>query len=328
MSGIPGNGAGMGPAHPLSLVAAPVTSPERQGLPPAEEHAAPGVAEILPPGAPADAPHVLHRPALPQDRGPVEEAGREPGVDAEWLSRALAGALRQLKAHRVRLDHLLQTQRRFASDASHELLTPIAALRLQLEEARLHPDKTVLQELLRDSLEDLDRLQAIVADLLVLARIGSGPPGAPVGTDLAEVVLAEVAGRRPRPCITTRLAANLPVGAADHEVRRLVRNLLDNAQCHAIDLVLVETHRDGEFAELSVDDDGDGVAPADRERVFGWFTRADGARSRVHGGTGLGLAIVHDIAESYGGSVGVTDSAAGGARFLLRLPLAEQALIA
>ncbi|MEV7808070.1 ATP-binding protein [Microbispora sp. NPDC088329] len=117
------------------------------------------------------------------------------------------------------------------------------------------------------------------------------------------------------------------INAVDHEIRRLIRNLLDNAQRHARGLVLVEARRDGEFAELSVDD-GDGVELSDREWVFGWFTRADGARSRSLGGTGLGLAIVHDIAESHNGTVGVTDSATGGARFVLRLPLAVQALIA
>jgi signal transduction histidine kinase len=106
-------------------------------------------------------------------------------------------------------------------------------------------------------------------------------------------------------------------------VRRAVTNLVENALRHARAKVQVTIERDDRCWVLRVDDDGDGIASEDRERVFERFVRLDDARSRDEGGSGLGLAIVAEIAEILGGEVEITDSPLGGARFSLALPAAE-----
>ncbi|MFD8963568.1 ATP-binding protein [Streptomyces sp. NPDC059568] len=149
--------------------------------------------------------------------------------------------------------------------------------------------------------------------------------------DLDEVVLAEV--RRQRGLTATgidarRVSAGRVRGDAG-ALRRVVRNLLDNARRHAAHQVRVAlTERDG-TVELTVSDDGAGIPPADRARVFERFTRLDEARSREAGGSGLGLAIVGKIVTSHGGSVHADEDPSpdngglGGARLVIRLPSAE-----
>ncbi|MEO3807735.1 HAMP domain-containing sensor histidine kinase [Sphaerisporangium sp. B11E5] len=248
----------------------------------------------------------------------------EPPGDDEVarLARTVNGTLERLENAKERMELALTQQRRFASDASHELRTPVAGLRAQLEEAMLHPDETDLRDLLTRTLRDTDRLQAIITDLLLLAKIGAGAPAAMTEVDLAEAVRLEVRRRDDRLPVQVRLTPGVLVNAVETQISRALTNLLDNAQRHARGLVLVEVRRAGDFAELSVDDDGDGVAEADRERIFERFTRLDASRSRDRGGTGLGLALVRDIARAHGGTITAGASCAGGARFLLRLPLA------
>ncbi|WP_440103402.1 sensor histidine kinase [Streptosporangium sp. H16] len=242
------------------------------------------------------------------------------------LALATGNLLKRLESARSRVDQSLIQQRRFVSDASHELFTPIAGLRTLLEEARLHPDETDLDELLADALEGVDRLQRIVTDLLVLAKVGAHTPDAFVNVDLGEMVRAAISRRDNGVPVRLRLAPGVRANVIDAEITRLLANLLDNAQRHARHAVLVEVCRNGRYGELAVTDDGDGIAAADRERVFERFTRLDTARCRNRGGTGLGLTIARDIAESHRGTIDVEDSSTGGARFVLRLPLAVHEL--
>jgi signal transduction histidine kinase len=107
-----------------------------------------------------------------------------------------------------------------------------------------------------------------------------------------------------------------------NSLRRLVVNLLDNAERHAGSRIEVTLHQLDHHVELTVADDGPGIPSADRERIFERFARIDEARSRDRGGTGLGLAIARDIAVSHGGSIDVTNRTGGGARFVARLPAA------
>ncbi|RCG26503.1 sensor histidine kinase [Sphaerisporangium album] len=241
------------------------------------------------------------------------------------LARTVNSTLERLENARGRMEEVLAQQRRFASDASHELRTPVAGLRVQLEEARMYPEETDLRELVDHSLRDVDRLQAIISDLLLLARVGGGEPRARDDVDLAESVHMEVSRRKDRLPTQLRLAPGVVVKAVDTQIARVLTNLLDNAQRHAKRLVLVEVCRDETHAELIVTDDGDGIAEADRERIFERFTRLDASRCRDKGGTGLGLAIVRDIARAHDGTIEVGTSHAGGARFVLRLPLAASA---
>ncbi|GGK89333.1 two-component sensor histidine kinase [Sphaerisporangium melleum] len=250
-----------------------------------------------------------------------EPAGED---EISRLAHTINGTLSRLERAQARTEQALEHQRRFAADASHELRTPVAGLRAQLEEAQLHPDDTDLRELLDRSLRDLDRLQSIILDLLLLDRVGAAtcPPRACV--DLAELVRAETARR---PSGAPRLDLLLTPGVRVHAVRtqldRVLVNLLDNAVRHARTAVTVTVRRAERSAELVVDDDGEGIAVADRERIFQRFTRLDAARSRDKGGTGLGLAIADGVVRGHGGEIVVDASPDGGARFVVRLPLSR-----
>jgi len=250
---------------------------------------------------------------------------RDPhGESAISLSAGSAeSVLRQLADARGELERSSDRQRRFLADASHELLTPLAGLRAQLEEARLRPDETDLAELVVHTLRDVDRLQTVVSDLLALLKAGTQPSQGARLADLAELVLAQVAGQAPRTPTLLQLTPGALIHAIEHEIHRLLGNLLDNAQRHARSRVLVEVRQEGAHAELAVSDDGDGIAEADRERIFEPFARLDESRCRSRGGPGLGLAIAREIVRAHGGTISVEDAREGGARFVVRLPLAE-----
>jgi signal transduction histidine kinase len=239
------------------------------------------------------------------------------------LARTVNSTLARIEEAKRATESALLRQRQFAADAAHELRTPLAGLRAELEEAQLHPDQTDLADVLQRTLTDVDRLQAIIADLLLLAKLGANAPMEQRPVDLAVLVEQEVSQRRQRVDVRLRLEPGVTVDGVRSQLSRLVANLLDNAQRHAGHAVQVEVCRGGAGAELSVSDDGTGIPLAERERVFERFTRLDSARSRDHGGTGLGLAIAHEIAIAHGGTLRVTDSPEGGARFVLRLPLAK-----
>lgn len=226
-----------------------------------------------------------------------------------------------------RLEQAVRVRRQFVTDASHELRTPLAGLRLQLEEARLHPGDTDLDQLLDCLLGDTARLQQIVTDLLYLAGVDAEVAVMRERVNVAALVRAELKPRAARDRLPTELVLQegVVVRVVGHQLSRALANLLDNAQRHAEHTVCVEVCRDGDNALLVVSDDGAGIAEPDRERIFERFTRLDAARSRDRGGTGLGLAITSDVVHAHGGTIEVGRSVAGGARFELRLPLAEAA---
>lgn len=219
----------------------------------------------------------------------------------------------------ARLERSAQQQRQFASDASHELRTPIAGLRAQLESAQLYPDDTDLEALVDSALRDTDRLEAIITDLLLLARIGSRVDVAREPVDLADLVRQELDVRTDKLPTRVDLAEGVVVQGVRLQLARVLTNLLDNAQRHAETMVKVVVSKEGSTAVLAVENDGQEIAEADRERIFERFTRLDAARSRDAGGTGLGLAIARDVAMAHRGSVCV-EACRGGARFVLRLP--------
>ena len=239
--------------------------------------------------------------------------------------RRLENTKEQLERANERLRRTLDRQRQFTSDASHELRTPLTGLRTQLEEAQLHPDDTDLHRLLDDALGDIDRLQAIIADLFLLTKIDGSAPRVLEEIDLAELVHAEIPQRMsdPHP-VRIRLEAELRVTADRTQISRVLGNLLDNAQAHATQTVQIHLRSSGDTAELAITDDGKGITEGDRERVFQRFTRLDTARGRDHGGTGLGLAIAREIAHSHDGTLHVEGSPGGGARLVLRLPLSPR----
>ncbi|MEV4114579.1 HAMP domain-containing sensor histidine kinase [Nonomuraea sp. NPDC049695] len=237
-----------------------------------------------------------------------------PGQDeVALLARSVNGTL-------ARLERSAEQQRQFASDASHELRTPIAGLRAQLESAQLYPEDTDIEALVESSLRDTDRLEAIITDLLLLARIGSRVDVVKERVDLAELVRQELAVRCDKVPVQVDLDKGVVVEGVRLQLARVLTNLLDNAQRHAEHRVRVQVHKEGNAtAVLAVENDGMEIAEEDRQRIFERFTRLDAARSRDAGGTGLGLAIARDVAMAHRGQITVEDCK-GGARFVVRLP--------
>jgi signal transduction histidine kinase len=271
------------------------------------------------------------RPIAALRRGAAEVTGTGvpralPVPPARDEVRSLAVTLNDMLS---RLAEAQQRQRDLISDTAHELRSPIASIRAQLEVALDHPDGLDWAETARDVHADALRLARLAEDLLLLARL-DGQPLRHKPTDLAALcesvaaryatarvpVRAEAAGSS-EPCVVA--------GDADALARLLV-NLLDNAVRHAATRVCVSVREDGGWAVLTVTDDGPGIPPEDAERVFGRFTRLDDARARVEAadgeeGAGLGLAIVRSTAQAHGGTVSLGD-ARPGLRAVVRLPLA------
>ena len=214
-----------------------------------------------------------------------------------------------------RLAEAQQRQRDLVSDTAHELRSPIASIRAQLEVALDHPDGLDWAETARDVHADTLRLARLTEDLLLLARL-DGQHLRRTPTDLA-AVCESVAARYATARVPVRAetaGACVVAGDADALARLLV-NLLDNAVRHAASRVYASVRADGGWAVLAVTDDGPGIAPEDAERAFGRFARLDDARSRSGGdrgeGAGLGLAIVKSTAEAHGGSVSLGDAGPG-----------------
>ncbi len=230
----------------------------------------------------------------------------------------------------TRLESASARQRVFVADAAHELRSPLAAMRTQLEVAIHHPGAAEWPETAADVLEDTTRLSRLVDDLLLLARLDEGvrlPRSSRAGpTDLVPVVDAVLA--RAHPTEQTLVRTGDPAALVDADgdaLTRIAGNLVDNATRHGRTRVVVDVRGDGDMAVLTVSDDGPGIPRGDRERVFERFTRLDGARSRDDGGSGLGLAIVRALAEAHGGYVRLADAHLGerGLRVIVRLPAAR-----
>lgn len=226
------------------------------------------------------------------------------------LARATNETLTALQA-------AVERQRRFVADASHELRSPIAALRTELEVAAAHPALLDLDS----AVDDVARLQTLASDLLLLARFDAGEetPVEPVLLD--ELARERAALRSGAVPVTVGTPEPVTVLGDRRGLERVLDNLLDNARRHTTASVAVRVVRDGRWALLEVTDDGPGIPAADRERVFDRFVRLDESRTRDAGGAGLGLAIVRDIVHRHGGRVHAGVAPQGGALLEVRLPL-------
>lgn len=263
------------------------------------------------------------RPVDALRRGAADITGTSGGrrlpvpAGADELHR-LAVTLNDMLA---RLDASLAQQRDFVADAAHELRSPLASARTQLEVDLAHPSGADWPGTASDVLTDVERLTRLVDDLLVLARADAHALSADSNVDLTSVVAQAVQRRQGLRVPVTSLAAEPHLVRGDAQaLGRVVTNLLDNAVRHARSTVMADVRADGEQVQLTVDDDGPGVAPPDRLRVFARFTRLDDARGRDAGGSGLGLAIVRDLVAAHGGSVDLSHAPLGGLRAAVRLP--------
>ena len=248
------------------------------------------------------------------------------GVDDE-VGRLAATMNRML----ARLEASVRRQRDFVADVSHDLQSPLAAQRAQVEVALARPGSTDVATLGSDLLATTAQMERLVGDLLVLASVDAGAPAPEAAAiDLEDVVLEEAARARTVRGVeldTSRVSA-APVRADRGEVQRIVRNLLDNAVVHASSRVEVRVSTESGRGRLDVLDDGPGVPDEERELIFERFHRGDRARStgsagRDTGGSGLGLAIARGLAERAGGHLGLADrdgEPVPGAHFVLLLP--------
>ena len=215
-------------------------------------------------------------------------------------------------------------QRAFVADAAHELRSPLASMRTQLDVSRRLEGPTRVTD---DLLADVQRLSVLVEDLLLLARLDAAGSGAdPVPATAVAPLVAEVSRRYATARVPVTASGTGP-GRADvavraDDLRRALVNLLDNAVRHARTAVQVGLRADGPLVVVEVSDDGTGIPAADRDRVFERFTRLDDARDRDAGGSGLGLAIVRQIAQRSGGDIHLDEAPGGGLRARLVLPSA------
>lgn len=224
-----------------------------------------------------------------------------------------------------RLEDASNRQQRFVADASHELRSPVTAIRTELEVAQRTAGPDDWPAVAARLLGEEARLEAVIADLLLLASLDEVTPTPEAVTiDLAELVQEEVRRRAPDGAVAVEVDAPASVAVRGNrtQLRRAVANLLDNAGRHARTSVRVAVHdRDGR-ARVLVDDDGPGIPTADRERVFERFTRLDEHRARdgQAGGAGLGLSLVRGIVDRHGGTARVETAPLGGARVVIDLP--------
>lgn len=260
------------------------------------------------------------RAAQPDARVVVPETGDE-----------IARLATTMNAMLDRLDRSAAGQRRFVSDASHELRSPIASIRQHAEVAAAHPHRTDVGEFSDVVRSEAVRLQDLVTGLLELSRLDEGGTGTRRPVDLDDLALDAVARARARVPVGATGDSTIRVDGSGISAARVlgderlltgvVRNLVDNAVRHAASRVTVALVEQDGAAVLTVDDDGAGVPAGERDRVFERFVRLDEARSRDAGGAGLGLAIVRDAVRAHGGEATVTDSPLGGARFVVRIAL-------
>ncbi len=237
--------------------------------------------------------------------------------EIQALALTLNDMLDRLAAARAR-------QRSFVADAAHELRSPLASMRTQLEIAQRLGEAG---ELSTDLLADVDRLTRLVEDLLLLARADAdAPPPARIDHIFAAELVSEIAaGYADAPIVvrTAVLADGAEAAASSGELRRAVTNLVDNALRHARTTVELSVSVADDQLVIAVTDDGPGIPVAQRERVFDRFTRLDDARDRDAGGTGLGLAIVRELVRRAGGTVDF-GSDPDVSRAEIRLPLASR----
>ncbi|MFA1549425.1 sensor histidine kinase [Actinomadura chokoriensis] len=250
------------------------------------------------------------------DPGPGARVGvPATGDDVERL----AGRVNLLLS---RLEESVEQRRAFFADASHELRTPLTGLRTRIELALHDPEEADLAGTLRDAMADVDRLHHIVEDLFVLARLDSEGRPARTRMNLRSLVEMQLARQSSAVPVTVEVEPGIEVMVNPPRLGRALGNLLANAERYAVTRIEVNARAVGEEAVIEIRDDGPGIPPADRDRVFERFARLDPARSRDKGGSGLGLPIARQIAMSHGGSLHVADDACG-ARLVLRLPLAR-----
>ncbi|MFI8527303.1 sensor histidine kinase [Promicromonospora sukumoe] len=240
-----------------------------------------------------------------QGEGTPDEVGRLAATMNSMLDRLQAAAVRQ---------------RQFVADVSHDLQSPLSAQRISLELALRDPASVDDVRLRTEVLGATTQMERLVRDLLDLAAADERAPSPTAPVDLDQIVLEEAARARVGPVtVDTSGVSAAPVRGFADDLRRVVRNLLDNAVEHAASRVVLDLAIHGDQVRLDVVDDGPGVPPEHQDRIFDRFYRADAART-LDGGSGLGLAIASTLAERSQGELSLVTGSAHG-HFRLVLPV-------
>ena len=253
----------------------------------------------------------------------INEGDLSMRVDVPQGDRDLAPLATTFNELLARIEASVERQKHFISDASHELKSPVAATGVMLEAMREYPEAIDMGQAIGDLSAENERMGRIVGNMLVLARHDEGRTVVdPVPVDLFDLVREEA--------LRLAHATSLDVDTADvHPVvcttdrellSHVLRNLLDNAGHYARERVKVSCEEREGAVRITVSDDGPGIAPQDRERVFGRFVRLEDSRSRKEGSTGLGLAVVRGTVEQLGGRVWFDEPELGGATACVELP--------
>jgi two-component system OmpR family sensor kinase len=215
-----------------------------------------------------------------------------------------------------RIETLIESHKSLLANASHELRSPLARIRMGLELMEPEGSAAFRQEI-QQNIAELDQL---IDEILLASRLDARE------SDIGTVELVDLTGLTAEECaragaelVPSEDGQALVVHGVSKLLRRAVRNLLENARRYSSGPVTVELTRDGDDAVVRVRDRGPGVPPAERERIFEPFYRLAGASER-HGGVGLGLALVRSITQRHHGSVRCEDQQGGGACFALRIP--------
>ena len=238
------------------------------------------------------------------------------------LGREFNALTEQLETNEVQ-------RRRFVSDASHELKTPLASIRL-LSDSILQTenmDPNTVREFVSDIRTESDRLQRTTEKLLVLSRMDDDIKVVPEPVDLKQVTLDTLSALAPlardrRVSLGSQLDDGCVVMASREDMERIIFNLAENAIKYNVPngSVTVRLSQDDNSVHLSVEDTGIGIPEEDRLNIFTRFYRVDKARSRQSGGSGLGLSIVHDAVTAYGGSIRVGNNRPQGSVFIVSFP--------
>lgn len=223
----------------------------------------------------------------------------------------IADLARRFNTAADRIEALVDGQRRMLASASHELRSPLARVRMALE--LVADDSPERHGLVLSACRDIEELDALVGDLLLASRLEARSPAQD------EVDLAALASQEAARVGASFLSEGPAIVRGDAPaLRRMVRNLLENAERHGRAPIEVHIEAERERWRLSVEDAGPGVPAAERERIFEAFYRPAGHRE-VEGGVGLGLALVRQIAEHHGGAARC-DAREAGSRFIVVLP--------
>jgi signal transduction histidine kinase len=221
-----------------------------------------------------------------------------------------------------------QRQRTFVADASHELKTPLALVRINAEVIKRNPTDPENREVVEDQLSEIDRMDTLLSDLLVLARLDAGRLDVEDKPFDLAAIAAEAAGRflvraaEEGVRLEVEVPDELPVRGDPKRTAQILAALLDNAMRYTPKggSVTVSGRLLDGWAEANVKDTGPGIPPEHLLRIFDRFYRAEEARTRKGGGTGLGLSIARDLARAQDGELTAENAEGGGAIFRLRLP--------